>query len=137
MRFVRLTTRRIFGLALAATLLPLGACSSSHLGAKALLDTSDTPRGIPITVDNANYYDMRVYVVSGSTPYPLGSVRSSEVRTFVVPKPVFGVHGAVRLRAELLGSGETFTSEWISAGPGDRVEWKLASAIRLSTFAVR
>lgn len=121
----------------ALLLLPLGACSSSHLGAKALLDNAVAPGGIPITVDNANYHDMRIYALLGSTAYPLGTVRSAETRTFVVPGPILGVSGAVQLRAELLGSRESFTSPWISAGPDDRVEWRLASAIKLSTFAVR
>ena len=88
-------------------------------------------------VDNDNYDDMRVYVVVGSTLYSLGSVRSGETRTFLVPKPIFGNSGEVRLRAKPLGSQDSYTSEWIAAGPGERVELKLASILKFSSFAVR
>lgn len=129
--------RRHFLIAMAALLLPLGACSSSHLGAHALLDAPATPRGISVSVSNENYYDMRVYAVVGTTLYPVGSVRSAETRTFSVPTPIFGGSSEVRLRAVPLGSQDSYTSEWIAAGPGDRVEWKLASILKLSTFQVR
>ena len=60
-----------------------------------------------------------------------------ETRTFSVPTPIFGGSSEVRLRAVPLGSQDSYTSEWIAAGPGDRVEWKLASILKLSTFQVR
>jgi len=116
--------------------LPLGACTSSQLGAYKPLD-SPTPGGALITVENHHVLDMRVYLIRGSTPIPLGSVGTLERRTFVVPSSEFGHNGAVRLMADPLGSTQTFTSELVSAVPGDHVQWTLESNLKLSRLSVR
>lgn len=116
--------------------LPLGACMSSQLGADRPLD-SPTPGGALVTVENRHVLDMRVYLIRGSTPIPLGSVSTLERRTFVVPSSLLGHSGTLRLMADPLGSTATFTSDWIPAAPGDWVEWKLEPNLRLSHFSVR
>lgn len=131
------TSRRLAAALLVATAsLPLGGCSSSKLREGGFRDTV-TPGGALVTVDNQHVLTMRVYLVRGTLPIPLGSVDTLERRTFVLPTSILGHGGALRLMADPLGSRATFTSEWIQAGPGDHVEWKLASSLGLSTFSVR
>lgn len=124
--------------ALAAILLslPLGACMSSQLGAHKPLDRP-TPGGALVTVQNQNVLDVRVYLIRGSTPIPLGSVGTLERRTFVIPSSQLGHSGSLRLMADPLGSTQTFVSDWISAVPGDLVEWRLEPNLKLSRVSVR
>ncbi len=135
----RKTLRRLVAAVLTTTILPLGACMSSQLGASAPLDSSTAPRGIPVSVVNHNYSDVCVYVLRGATRYPLGPVASGQQRTFAVPNTVVGGQGTLRLVAEPLGHGErdTHVSEWIPAGHGRSVEWTLAPALKMSSFVVR
>jgi len=130
--------RRILGVALALSLasLPLGACASSQLGANSPLDKS-APGGALVTVENLNPQAMRVYLLRGATPIPLGSVETLERRTFIVPTAVLGRTGQLRLMADPLGSRAAYTSDWIQASPGDLVEWKLTANLKLSAFSVR
>lgn len=133
------TTRsRPLALVAAAILIfPLGACHSSQLGVHAPSDAAASPRGVSLTVTNDNYDDVRVYAVVGATLYPLGSVGSTSTRTFRIPTPIMGISGAVRLVADPLGLAEPFTSDWVVAAPGERIEWRLAANLKLSSFWVR
>lgn len=136
---IRDITGRITRTALAAAVflsLPLGACTSSQLGAHKPLD-KPTPGGALITVTNGHVQDMRVYLIRGSTPIPLGSVSTLERRTFAVPTSQLGHTGTVRLMVDPLGSRQTFTSDWIPAVAGDHVEWSLAPNLKLSRVSVR
>lgn len=124
-------------LVLLATSLPLGACMSSQLGANVPSSDVATPRGILLTVENQHPQDIRVYLIRGETPIPLGSVRTLERRTFAVSTAILGHSGAVRLIADPLGSTQRHASVPIPAAAGDRVEWRLESNLKLSSFTVR
>lgn len=131
------SSRRVAGtLLLVLSSLPLGACSSSQLGTTRSSDAI-APGGALLTVDNQHVLSMRVYLIRGAVPIPLGSVDTLERRTFALPTSILGHGGAIRLMVDPLGSRRTFTSGWIQAGPGDHVEWKLAASLELSSFFVR
>lgn len=117
--------------------LPLGACASSQSRAFGSLDDDAPPGGALITVENRHVLDMRVYLVRGSNPLPLGTVGTLERRTFPIPTAMLGHQGFVRLMADPVGSRDTHTSDWIPATPGDHLRWTLEPSLTLSTFSVR
>lgn len=130
-------TRLLPMLFLSTALLPLGACMSSRLGAHVPRSDVPTPGGILLTVENQHPQDIRVYLIRGETPIPLGSVRTLERRAFAVSTAILGHGGTVRLMADPLGSTQRYASVPIPAAPGDRVEWRLESNLKLSSFRVR
>lgn len=131
------TRNRLFAVALlSASCIPPGACSSSQLGPFGALDTQ-APGGLLVTVANQHPSDMRVYLVRGSSEMPLGSLGTLERRTFVLPTAVVGHAGTIRLMADPLGARQVIVSPLIAAGPGDHVEWRIATHPQNSTFSVR
>jgi hypothetical protein len=90
-----------------------------------------------VEVYNDHVMDMRVYLVRGGTPIPLGSVGSAERRVFRISSAELGHTGYIRLMADPLGSRETYTSDVIQVVAGQRVEWRLAHALALSSVTVR
>ena len=114
---------------------PLGACSSSQSGAYKPLD-GQAPGGAVLTVTNGHVQDMRIYLLRGATRIPLGSVSSAEHRTFALPTSMIGHMGEIRLMADPLGDRSTYESGVIPVGPGDRVEWRLAPSLSLSSYWV-
>lgn len=93
--------------------------------------------GITVEVVDDHVQDMRVYLVRGSTPIPLGSVGSGERRVFRVSPAELGQSGAIRLMADPLGSQDRFVTEPIQVAPGQRVIWRLAHRLSLSSVTVR
>jgi len=122
------------GLVAAATL--LGACASapSH---DPFGETAPAASGLVIAVENDNVLDVRVYVLRGNVPIPVGSVGSAERRVFRLSPAELGHMGALRLIAEPLGSRERYVSDVIQVAPGERVEWHLAHRLSLSSVTVR
>lgn len=130
------TTRTLATLAVIAFSLPLGACTSSQLGAVRPLD-NQASGGALITVENHNTATMRIYIVRETSRIPLGPVETLERRTFTVPTSILGHTGVVRLQADPIGSAHVYNSRPIPAGPGDRVTWRIAHSPALSTHSVQ
>jgi hypothetical protein len=93
--------------------------------------------GITVEVVDDHVLDMRVYLVRGVTPIPLGSVGSGERRVFRVSAAELGQSGAIQLMADPLGSQDRFVTEPIQVAPGQRVAWRLAHRLSLSSVTVR
>lgn len=131
----RFAALRLLGLAL--TVFPLGACTSSQLGASASLDNKALPRGILLTVENRNALDARLYLVRPGARLRLGTVGSHERRTFTVPAAYVGGQGAVMLQSELLASRERHTTQPVTAVAGDRLEWVIGHRLAYSRVSLR
>lgn len=116
--------------------LPLGACSSSQLGAYQPLD-GRAPGGVSLIVTNGHVQDMRIYLLRGATRIPLGSLSTGERRAFALPTAMIGHTGVIRLGADPLGSRDMYESELIPVGLGEQVEWRLAPSLGLSSYSVR
>lgn len=127
---------RLMRLAVIAFSLPLGACTSSQLGAVRPLD-KQASGGALITVENHNTASMRIYILRATSRIPLGSVETLERRTFTVPTSILGPTGVLRLQADPLGSSRVYNSRPIPAGVGDRVTWRIAHSPTLSTHSVQ
>lgn len=122
----------------AATLSTILLCACTHLQPGTSEPLRDpTPGGALLTVENRHVQDMRVYLIRGSTPIPLGSVGTLERRTFTLSTALLGHDGTMRLMADPLGSRATYVSGVIPATPGDHVRWILAPSLALSSFSVR
>jgi len=93
--------------------------------------------GLTVEVSDDHVLDMRVYLVRGVTPIPLGSVGSGEHRVFHVSAAELGQSGEIRLMADPLGSQDRFVTEPIGVSPGQRVVWRLAHRLSLSSVTVR
>jgi hypothetical protein len=124
-------------LALALTVFPLGACTSSQLGASASLDNKAPPRGILLTVENRNALDARLYLVRPGARFRVGTVGSHQRRTFAVPATYVGGQGALMLQTELLASRERHTMQPVTAVAGDRLEWVIGHRLSYSRVSVR
>lgn len=123
-------------LVLVMAVFPLGACTSSQLGASASLDKSASPRGILLTVENRNAADARVYLLRPGLRVRLGTVGSHDRRTFAVPTAYLGGAGEVGLQTELMASRERRTMQPVTAVAGDRLEWVIAHRLPYSLVSV-
>ena len=70
---------------------------------------------VQVEVDNQNFNDATIYVLTGSGEQRLGIVRGKSVKTFVAR--LMGPY-EVRLRVRLLAGG-SFTTEAMHASPGE------------------
>lgn len=89
-----------------------------------------------LVVENANWSDVTVYLLNGSSRIRMGSVPSMRQARFNIPDAyVLGVSD-VTLQADPVGSGRTWVSPRIQVFPGAQVALKVENTIRLSNFAV-
>lgn len=123
---------RAFTIAAAAAML-LGACAPAAEQARTTMST----RGkTTLVVENANWSDITIYLLYGSSRIRMGSVPSMRQARFNIPDAyVLGVSD-VTLQADPVGSGRTWISPPIQVFPGAQVALKVENAIRLSNFAV-
>lgn len=89
-----------------------------------------------MTVINNHWSDVAVYLVSGPMRTRLGSVTAMGKGEFAIPRAyVVGV-SEITVRADPLGSKDSFVSPPIQVFPGARVELNLAPRLAASYFAV-
>lgn len=94
--------------------LGLGMMACASPGASPF-DDSVEPRTVHVEVDNQNFYDATVYVITGAGERRLGIVPGKTEKTFVTR--LAGL-GDVRLRVRMLAGG-SFTTERMTASPGE------------------
>lgn len=113
-------------------LLPLGACTSSQLGAPAP-DAIALPRGALLTVESQHVMDVRVFLVRPGLRVRLGTVGTLERRTFSVPRVLLGSQYGFWIDLVPLGSTEGYRTEFVPAAAGDRVTLRIAHRLPLSS----
>lgn len=116
-------------------LLPLGACTSSQLGASAP-DTIALPRGALLTVESQHVMDMRVFLVRPGLRVRLGTLGTLERRTFSLSGVLLGNLGGFWIELVPLGSSDGYTTDWVPAAAGDRVSLRIAHRLPLSSVVV-
>jgi hypothetical protein len=124
-------TRLLVPLLLVAS---LGGCAILFPGAD-----EDGPRSGPIRdakvfVTNHNWSDMVIYVQSGGQRVRLGGVTSMSSETFMLPPSV--ASSTFWLVADPIGSRYTHTTQAITVGPGDTVEYQIQNQIEISTVSI-
>jgi hypothetical protein len=120
---------------LATALLAVGlnACASGKGQAGV-----DSPSYNParLVVQNNNWLDVAVYVVTGGTRTRLGTVRSNSTEQFRIPDALVMGTSALIVQADPIGSTMAYTSDAITVYPGARVELSVGSNLKFSTYAV-
>ena len=90
---------------------------------------------LAIEIENHNWSDVIIYLVRGTNVERLGMVGSVKTETFVIPFRRLG-YGEARLRAYPIGGPAAFTSENLSAQPGQMVKWTLENDLTRSFLGI-
>ena len=130
------TTRAL----LTATLL-LTAAGCAHSPAPAaspspITDGNDSTRpsrALAVQVDNQNFSDMNVYLVSGGTRWLVGNVAGLTKATLTIPAGVVPADQRVRLRAQPIGAPGSISTPTLIVPPGEQVYWTIGSDPAMST----
>jgi hypothetical protein len=111
---------------------PAPAASPSPL-ASASADSAQTSCAIQVQVDNQNFSDMNVYLVTRGTRWLVGNVAGLTKATLTVPASVAPTDLRVRLRAQAIGGGGATTTPTLIVAPGQQVYWTIGSDPAMST----
>jgi hypothetical protein len=90
---------------------------------------------ISVEVDNRNWSDMTIYLMTGGLPQRLGMVTALSNASFVFPSLRINAGSGVRLRA-LPIAGAAFTTEAILVQPGQAIMWTLENDLDASSYTV-
>ena len=118
--------------ALSASLTSCGLLSSGHKGDN---DYTVDRRRVGVEVQNHNWSDITVYLMSGGLPQRLGMVTALGSATFDFSSHRLNSSAGVRLRA-LPVAGRAFTTETILVLPGQVITWTLENDLDRSSFSV-
>jgi hypothetical protein len=113
-------------------MLATSACaffSRGESSAPSLLDSE-----VSVAVDNRNWNDITVYLLTGGLPQRLGMVTALSKGSFAFPSQRINT-GNVRLRA-LPVAGRPYTSESILVQPGQEIVWTLENDLDISSLSV-
>jgi hypothetical protein len=111
---------------------PAPAASPSPM-AYASADSARTSRAIPVQVDNQNFNDMNVYLVTRGTRWLVGNVAGLTKTTLTVPASLAPADLRVRLIAHAIGGGAATTTPTLIVAPGQQVYWTIGSDPAMST----
>jgi hypothetical protein len=90
---------------------------------------------VSVEVENHNWSDITVYLVTAGLPQRLGMVTAQGNATFAFPAQRLNTGGNVRLRA-LPVAGQAYTSEPILVQPGQAIMWTLENDLDVSSISV-
>jgi len=123
---------RVRSLVAGAVFAALSGCSHNKM------ETGEDlrPEPIPVHVRNENFLDMNVYVVVSGVARRLGLVTGNSAGDFKISWSVANGQSIV-LRAVPIGGNGSVTSQALSVGEGQEIEFKIASTMRQSTAIVR
>ena len=119
-------------------------CSASHQPAVAPApQTSGSTKsqeakstGLPVQIDNQNFNDMSIYLVSAGQRYLLGSAGGLGQTTLTIPSSLAPTDGRVRLEAAPVGGTRAIFTPTLVVGPGQSVFWTIGSDAGMSTASV-
>jgi hypothetical protein len=127
------STRRS-SLTLAVALLAAGACSRNNPETGAAFEPRPEP--ISVFVKNENFLDVNVSIVTGGVTRRLGQVSGNGSGDFKINASVANGQ-SVSVTAVPIGQSLRYTSPGLQVRPGQRIEVRIASALRQSTTVVR
>ena len=90
---------------------------------------------VSVEVENHNWSDITVYLITTGLPQRLGMVTALGNANFVFPSHRLNTTAGVRLRA-LPVAGTPFTSETILVQPGQAITWTLENDLNVSSLSV-
>ena len=120
--------------AVASLLFSIAAAGCHHSG------FTNAPAGtqgaVNLTVQNQNFYDMDVYVVSEGLATRIGDVTGNTTAHFVLD-PSFFPSNEMRIIATPIGGNGRASSGPLNVGPGQSITFTIASLLRQSSATVR
>jgi hypothetical protein len=125
-------SRRLRSYAIGGLFAALAGCSHQKV------DTGEDyrPDPIPLHVQNENFLDMNVFVLINGVSRRLGMVTGNGSGDFKISWNV--AYGqSIVLRAIPIGGNGSVTSQALSVGEGQEIEFKIAATLRQSTAIVR
>ena len=125
----RSSTRRLRAAALLVVM--LSACARNK-GTEEFYPRADP---IPVHVQNENFLDMNVFVVSSGVNRRLGLVTGNSAADFKIAWSVINGQN-ISLTAVPIGGRGSATSGSLSVGPGQMIDFKIGSVLRQSTATV-
>ena len=126
MLFIRVLTASF--VCLAAT----SACGSARHS-----DESPSPGNsdVILEVENHHWRDIVIHLMNGNQSQRLGMVSGVSTNRFVFPYRQLATGGKVRLRANPVGGGASFTSEDVVIQIGQGIKWTLESDLKRSSLS--
>jgi hypothetical protein len=125
-------SRRIRAAAFVAACAALAACSH---GNQPNDDIDPRPSPIPVHVKNENFLDMNIAVIAGGTSRRLGQVAGNSTGDFTVNWGVANGGGIIITATPIGGSGQA-RSPALNVGPGQIIDFRVASLLRQSVTTV-
>lgn len=95
---------------------------------------ADSKGRIPVRIDNQNYSDLDVYLLSRGTRVLLGSVTGLTRATLMLPTGSALTDGRVQLQADPLGAVAPIRTPQLLVSPGEQVYWTIG-ADRADSYA--
>jgi len=95
-----------------------------------------TQGSVSLTVQNQNFYDMDLYVVSEGLATRIGDVTGNSTGHFVLD-PSFFPSSEIRIIATPIGGNGRASSGPLNVGPGQSINFTIASLLRQSSATVR
>jgi hypothetical protein len=95
---------------------------------------ADSRGRIPVRIDNQNYSDMDVYLLSRGTRILVGSVTGLTRATLMLPTGSALTDGRVQLQADPLGAVAPIRTPQLLVSPGEQVYWTIG-ADRADSYA--
>lgn len=119
MRFVN---RSLAVVALAGAAVGLGGCARSRTSDTQAPGTAQAQAKTTLTVNNQNFLDFTIYLLSGGQRIRLGDARGNSRTKLTIPSQyLFGLT-TVQFLADPIGARRTPVSQSISVSPGDEIE---------------
>jgi hypothetical protein len=126
------TMRFIIGVfAVSAALGSVSACSRNNMAAGDVVPAS----AIGVHVQNDNFLDVDVYVVSEGLPTRLGTVSGNSSGNFVIDGSLASQD--LRIVATPIGGNGRASSGTVVASPGQTIDFRIGSMLRNSTVSIR
>ena len=100
-------------------------------------ETSASQAETSLQVESHHWSDIVVYLINDSQSQRLGTVAGLSTNTFVFPYRQLATGGKVRLRANPVGGGASFTSEDVVLQPGQAIRWTLESDLARSSITLQ
>ncbi len=120
----------LFGLALAATLVVPWQSASAQTAEEEQQQATDNR--ITLEVDNENWLDVRVYVVSGALVRRIGTVTSFTTREFTLPRYLNSAGNNLQIVLSPIGSRGVHYSIPLLVNPGGHIQYRIANNLSLS-----
>ena len=95
---------------------------------------ADSKGRIPVRIDNQNYSDMDVYLLSRGTRILVGSVTGLTRATLMLPTGSALTDGRVQLQADPLGAVAPIRTQQLLVSPAEQVYWTIG-ADRADSYA--